>query len=146
MSKITETLNGQSIEYAVKPDGTIYMIPATAGAKVYFKNQKPELGEAYFSLFERAEENHARQYGDTTSAARGQVQNFVSFTIDGDKLTAVTYEVDQHTNNGEPFIVDQFWNSQRNEYGSCSRTDQQNNGNVPWRSDQEQRVHMVYVR
>ncbi|WP_338586756.1 S-layer homology domain-containing protein [Paenibacillus sp. Y5S-9] len=108
VSKITETLNGQSIEYAVKPDGTIYMIPATAGAKVYFKNQKPELGEAYFSLFERAEENHARQYGDTTSAARGQVQNFVSFTIDGDKLTAVTYEVDQHTNNGEPFIVDQF--------------------------------------
>ncbi|MGV2787431.1 hypothetical protein GNF98_17385, partial [Clostridium perfringens] len=29
-TKITETLNGQNIEYAVKPDGTIYMIPATA--------------------------------------------------------------------------------------------------------------------
>ncbi|NEU60259.1 S-layer homology domain-containing protein [Paenibacillus sp. ALJ109b] len=107
VSKITETFNGQSIEYAVKPDGTIYMIPATAGAKVYFKNQKNELGEAYFSLFERAEENHAKQYGDTTSAARGQVQNFVSLTIDGDKLSAITYEIDQNK-NAEPFIVDTF--------------------------------------
>ncbi|MEK6989895.1 S-layer homology domain-containing protein [Paenibacillus sp. FSL K6-1566] len=106
--KITETLNGESIEYAVKPDGTIYLIPATAGAKVYFKNQKPALGDAYFSLFERAEENHARKYGDTTSAARGQVQNFVSLTIDGGKLTAITYEIDQNRNNAEPFIVDQF--------------------------------------
>ncbi|PWW38631.1 MULTISPECIES: S-layer homology domain-containing protein [Paenibacillus] len=107
VAKITETFNGQSIDYAVKPDGTIYMIPATAGAKVYFKNVKPELGEAYFSLFERAEENHSRQYGDTTSAARGQVQNFVSMTIDGDKLSAVTYEIDQNK-NAEPFVVDTF--------------------------------------
>ncbi|CAH0120684.1 3',5'-cyclic adenosine monophosphate phosphodiesterase CpdA [Paenibacillus sp. CECT 9249] len=108
VAKITETLNGQSIEYAVKPDGTIYMIPATAGAKVYFKNQKPELGDAYFNLFERAEENHARKYGDTTSSVRGQVQNFVGITIDGGKLTAVTYEIDQNQNNAQPFIVDQF--------------------------------------
>lgn len=108
VAKITETLNGQSIEYAVKPDGTIYMIPATAGAKVYFKNQKPALGDAYFNLFERAEENHARKYGDTTSLARGQVQNFVGITIDGGKLTAVTYEIDQNQNNAQPFIVDQF--------------------------------------
>ncbi|MBX4150435.1 S-layer homology domain-containing protein [Paenibacillus lautus] len=107
-TKITETLNGQNIEYAVKPDGTIYMIPATAGAKVYFKNQKPELGDSYFNLFERAEENHARQYGNTTSLARGQVQNFVGFTIDGGKLTAVTYEIDQNQHNAQPFIVDQF--------------------------------------
>lgn len=108
VAKITETLNGQSIEYAVKPNGTIYMIPATAGAKVYFKNQKPALGDAYFNLFERAEENHARKYGDTTSLARGQVQNFVGITIDGGKLTAVTYEIDQNQNNAQPFIVDQF--------------------------------------
>lgn len=108
VTKITETLNGQSIEYAIKPDGTIYMIPATAGAKVYFKNQKPELGEAYFNLFERAEENHARKYGDSTRLARGHVQNFVGFTIDGGQLTAVTYEIDQNQNSGQPFIVDQF--------------------------------------
>ncbi|EGG38209.1 S-layer homology domain-containing protein [Paenibacillus sp. HGF5] len=108
VAKITETLNGQSIEYAVKPDGTIYMIPATAGAKVYFKNQKPELGDAYFNLFELAEENHARKYGDTTSLARGHVQNFVGITIDGGKLTAVTYEIDQNQYNAQPFIVDQF--------------------------------------
>ncbi len=106
--KITETLNGESIEYAVKPDGTIYLIPGTAGAKVYFKNQKPQLGDSYYNLFERAEENHARKYGDTTSQARGQVQNFVGITVDGNKLTAVTYEIDQNLNNAQPFIIDQF--------------------------------------
>ncbi|MGG4128446.1 S-layer homology domain-containing protein [Paenibacillus illinoisensis] len=107
-SKIEESFKGQSIEYTVNPDGTIYMIPGTAGAKVYFKNTKPELGEAYFSLFDRAEENHARVYGDTTSAARGQVQNFTSLTVDGGKLTAIVYEIDQHQNNADPFVIDTF--------------------------------------
>ncbi|WP_413033515.1 S-layer homology domain-containing protein [Paenibacillus xylanilyticus] len=107
-AQITESFNGESIEYNVNPDGTIYMIPGTAGAKVYFKNTKPELGEAYFSLFDRAEENHARVYGDTTSAARGQVQNFTSLTVDGGKLTAIVYEIDQNKNNAAPFIVDKF--------------------------------------
>ncbi|WP_246310925.1 S-layer homology domain-containing protein [Paenibacillus xylanilyticus] len=107
-AKITESLNGESIEYMVNPDGTIYMIPGTAGAKVYFKNTKPELGDAYFSLFERAEENHARKYGETTSTARGQVQNFTSLTVDGGKLTAVVYEIDQNRDNAVPFVVDQF--------------------------------------
>lgn len=108
VEKITETLNGQTIEYAVKPDGTIYMIPATAGEKVYFKNQDARLGDAYFNLFDKADENHARKYGDTTSTARGMVQNFVGVNIDGGKLTAVVYEIDQQVNAGKPFIVDQF--------------------------------------
>ncbi|OMF30054.1 hypothetical protein BK133_16935 [Paenibacillus sp. FSL H8-0548] len=108
VEKITESINGKTIEYAVKPDGTIYLIPATAGAKVYFKNTKTQLGDAYFNLFELAEENHARKYGDTTSLARGHVQNFVGVTIDGGKLTAVTYEIDKNINNGVPFIIDQF--------------------------------------
>lgn len=107
-SKITESFNGETIEYTVEPDGTIYLIPATAGAKVYFKNQKPALGEAYFSLFERAEENHAREEGDTTSTARGKVQNFVSFTVDGNKLSALTYEINQNSNNALPTIIDRF--------------------------------------
>ena len=110
--KIVETLNGQKIEYTVNPDGSIYLIPATAGPKVYYKNVKSELGEAYYNLFELAEENHAAKYGadpsDSKRPVRGQVQNFVGITIDGDKLTAVTYEIDQNINNAEPFIVDQF--------------------------------------
>ncbi|ASS66194.2 MULTISPECIES: stalk domain-containing protein [unclassified Paenibacillus] len=110
--KITETLNGQSVEYTVNPDGSIYLIPATAGPKVYYKNAKPQLGEAYYSLFERAEENHAAKYGpdpsDATRPKRSQVQNFVGITVDGDRLTAVTYEIDQNLNNAQPFIIDQF--------------------------------------
>lgn len=39
VSKITETFNGQSIEYAVKPDGTIYMIRYRRGQSIL---QKPE--------------------------------------------------------------------------------------------------------
>ena len=39
---------------------------------------------------------------------RSQVQNFTSYTIDGKKLTAITYEIDQNKDNAKPFIVDQF--------------------------------------
>lgn len=108
VEKITETLNGESIEYAVKPDGTIYLIPGTAGAKVYKKNTKAQLGDAYFNLFERSEENHSQKYADTPAGTKGQVQNFVGISVNGSKLTAVTYEIDQNINNAEPFIIDQF--------------------------------------
>jgi acid phosphatase type 7 len=110
--KITETKKGQTVEYTVNPDGAIYLIPATAGPKVYYKNQDPVLGEAYYNLFEVADENHAAIYGPDPSnnsrPVRGQIQNFVGITIDKDKLTAVTYEIDQNKNNAEPYIIDQF--------------------------------------
>ncbi|MHA7963211.1 S-layer homology domain-containing protein [Paenibacillus sp. CAU 1782] len=108
VEKITETLNGESIEYAVKPDGTIYLIPGTAGAKVYKKNTKTQLGDDYFNLFERSEENHSQKYADTPAGVTGQVQNFVGITVDGGKLTAVSYEIDQNLNDAKPFIIDQF--------------------------------------
>ncbi len=108
--KTTETLNGQTIEYTVKPDGTIYVIPATAGPKVYYKSKT--MPESYFELFERAEENHAAVYGadpeDASRPVRSAIQNFMSITIDGNKLTAVTYEIDQNKDGAQPFIVDQF--------------------------------------
>ncbi|CAM4179681.1 S-layer homology domain-containing protein [Saccharibacillus endophyticus] len=111
-SVIKETVGGQSVEYTVNPDGSIYLIPATAGAKVYYKNQKPALGDAYYNLFERAEENHAAKYGpdpsNNTRPVRGQVQNFVAITIDGGRLTATTYEIDQNIDNAEPFVIDRF--------------------------------------
>ncbi|MGZ9869992.1 fibronectin type III domain-containing protein [Priestia endophytica] len=110
--KITETKKGQTVEYTVNPDGAIYLIPATAGPKVYYKNQDPVLGEAYYNLFEVADENHAAIYGpdpsDNKRPVRGQIQNFVGITINKDKLTAVTYEIDQNKNNAEPYIIDQF--------------------------------------
>ncbi|WIV21320.1 S-layer homology domain-containing protein [Paenibacillus polygoni] len=110
--KITETLNGETIEYSVNPDGSIYMIPATAGPKVYYKNKSEELGDSYYRLFEKAEEHHAAIYGPDPDKndrpKRSQVQNFVGIKVDGDKLTAVTYEIDQNKNEAKPFIVDQF--------------------------------------
>ncbi|WP_422397613.1 metallophosphoesterase [Sporosarcina psychrophila] len=110
--KVIWTKKGQTVEYTVNPDGTIYLIPATAGPKVYYKNQAPELGSAYYNLFEVADENHAAIYGpdpnDNRRPVRGQIQNFVGITINKDKLTAITYEIDQSKNNAEPYIVDQF--------------------------------------
>lgn len=110
--KITETLNGETIEYSMNPDGSIYVIPATAGPKVYYKNKSEDLGDNYYNLFEKAEEHHAAIYGPDPDKndrpKRSQVQNFVGITIDGDKFTAVTYEIDQNKNTAKPFIVDQF--------------------------------------
>lgn len=110
--KVTEKWKGKTIEYTVNPEGSIYLIPATAGPKVYYKNRSEKLGESYYSLFERAEENHAAKYGpdpdDNRRPKRSQVQNFVGITIDGNKLTAITYEIDQNINNAKPFIVDEF--------------------------------------
>ena len=111
-SVIKESVGGQSVEYTVNPDGSIYLIPATAGAKVYYKNKKPALGDAYYNLFERAEENHAEKYGpdptNNTRPVRGQVQNFVAITIDGGRLTATTYEIDQNVGGAAPFVIDRF--------------------------------------
>ena len=110
--KITETKKGQTIEYTVNPNGSIYLIPATAGPKVYYKNQKPELGDAFYHLFEVADENHAASYGsdpsNNTRPVRGIIQNFVGITVTKDKLTAITYEIDQYKNNAQPYIIDQF--------------------------------------
>ncbi|MGG7178179.1 metallophosphoesterase [Clostridium paraputrificum] len=109
-SKITEIVNGQSVEYSVKPNGTIYVTPNTAGPKVYYKNK--EIDKSYYDLFDRADEHHAAIYGpdqsDASRPVRSQIQNFMGITINGDKLTATAYEIDQSKNNAEPYIVDNF--------------------------------------
>jgi hypothetical protein len=106
----SETLNGQPIEYAVKPQGTVYVIPATAGAKVYYKNADMPAG--YYDLFAVADENHAAPYGadpdDASRPVRGAIQNFMGITLDVNKLTAVTYEIDQNKDPETPYIVDRF--------------------------------------
>ena len=110
--KILVTKKGQTTEYAVNPDGTIYLIPATAGPKVYYKNQDALLGSAYYNLFEVADESHAAIYGPDPNKndrpVRGQIQNFIGITVSKNKLTAVSYEIDQNKNNAKPYIIDQF--------------------------------------
>lgn len=108
---ITEWVNGQQMTYSVNPDGTIYSIPATAGPKVYKKNTSPELGEAFYSKFVRAEENHALKYGldpsDPSRPVRGAIQNFSKVTIDKKKISVVVYEIDRMKGT-TPYIIDQF--------------------------------------
>ena len=105
-----ETLNGMPIEYAVKPQGTVYVIPATAGPKVYYKNAG--MPAEYYELFAVADENHAASYGadpdDASRPVRSAIQNFMGITIDGSKLTAVAWEIDQKKDPEAPYIVDQF--------------------------------------
>jgi 3',5'-cyclic AMP phosphodiesterase CpdA len=124
-SKITETFNGQSIEYMVKPDGTIYLIPGTAGGKVYYKNTKiSDPGNSsyvpgYYDLFDVADESHAAPYGpdpsDSSRPKRGQIQNFEGITIDGGRLSVISYEIDQNKNGAQPYIIDKFGITKMNE-------------------------------
>jgi hypothetical protein len=124
--KIKESFNGQTVEYTVNPDGTIYLIPATAGAKVYYKNMKPALGDAYYNLFEVANENTAAKYGpdpsDITRPKRGQVQTFVGITVDAGKLTAVSYEIDQNINDAKPYVLEEFGIVKADENGGVTPT------------------------
>ena len=107
---VTETVNGQKTQYQVNPDGTIYLIPNTAGPKVYYKN--PKMPSSYYDLFDRAEENHSAIYGadpnDSGRPVRSQIQNFESISIDKDKLSVISYEIDQNKNNAQPYVIDTF--------------------------------------
>ncbi|MBC7764848.1 MAG: metallophosphoesterase family protein, partial [Hyphomonadaceae bacterium] len=109
-TKITELLNGRNVEYTVNPDGSIFVTPNTAGPKVYYRNKT--IAPSYYDLFELADEHHAAAYGaepsDPSRPVRGQIQNFMGITVDGDKLTAITYEIDQSKDNAQPYIIDQF--------------------------------------
>ncbi len=102
-------LDGQKISYDVNPEGTVYMIPATAGPKVYYKN--PKMDEAFYALFAKADENSAAVYGpdpsDPKRPARSNIQTFVKFSVDGNKLSAVVYEIDRKK-GGDPYVIDTF--------------------------------------
>ena len=114
---ITEKFNGKEIKYQVNPNGTIYLIPGTAGPKVYYKNLETSLiSTNYYGLFDVADESHAAIYGpdptDSTRPVRGQIQNFESITINGDKLSVISYEIDQNKKDvkgiAQPYIIDTF--------------------------------------
>jgi hypothetical protein len=99
---VTEEWNGLDVEYDVNPVGTTWFIPNTAGWKSYNLNGRltdgSEEAATYLGLFDRAEQQH-----ETTLGV--DVQNFMSINIEGNKLTAVTYEI---ANYGEPYVIDHF--------------------------------------
>ncbi|OHE62714.1 MAG: hypothetical protein A2Z99_20765 [Treponema sp. GWB1_62_6] len=106
----TETVAGTRFELLQNPKGPVYVIPATAGPKTYYRNKK--IDPSFFKLFAVADENHAARHGpdkaDPSRPLRGAVQNFMGVTIDGKTLTATVYEIDATLNGGKPFIVDRF--------------------------------------
>jgi len=127
---ITEKFNGKEIKYQVNPNGTIYLIPGTAGPKVYYKNPKISLLPSnYYGLFDVADENHAAIYGadptDATRPVRSQIQNFESITVDDDKLSVISYEIDQNIKDAKgvakPYIIDTFGILKTKEKAKCKR-------------------------
>lgn len=92
-TKYTEIVNGKRIEYNVDPDGTIFLLPNTAGAKHYAQKQTArgfDL-EAYLQLFDR------------TGAQA--TENFVGVSVTDDQLTVDMYDI---RNQSSPRIFESF--------------------------------------
>ncbi len=106
----TEILNGKEADYMVDPGAPVYLIPGAAGRKVYYRNKNAPPG--YYDLFDSAEETraavHGSDSGSSKNPAQGLVQNFTVITINGSRLTAVSYEIDQTRGDARPYIIDQF--------------------------------------
>lgn len=80
-TKITEIRNGKRIEYAVDPEGTIYFLPNTAGAKHYTQATNPQGVdlEPYLRLFDRTGEQGG--------------ENFTAIDVTADRLTVNVYDI-----------------------------------------------------
>ena len=94
-----ENYCGDSIDYIVNPEGTIYITPGTAGVKYYYQNSS--LSQDYLNLFDYA---NGPIKGGTTSF---KLETFIGFRIDGNKLTGIAYQADKG-NLQDAHIVDQF--------------------------------------
>ena len=89
---ITETVNGETVTYAVNPEGTVYTLPSTAGTKRYGVNEdamKPILDVADKAL-------STRDWGGC----------FCTTEIDGGKLIYKAYVVDDETQEIE--LIDTY--------------------------------------
>ena len=80
----TEIKNGNRIEYAMNPDGTIYLVMNTAGAKHYEQSTDVE-GldmDKYLELFDRSEQNDNAQHfaGITVTDTRLEVNIYQMIT------------------------------------------------------------------
>ncbi|WP_129783356.1 DUF2341 domain-containing protein [Promicromonospora panici] len=92
-TKITEIRNGKRVEYALDPEGTIYFLPNTAGAKHYAQaKESADLDlEAYLRLFDRTGE----QAGE----------NFTAVDVTADRLTVNVYDIRER---GVPRLFEGF--------------------------------------
>lgn len=92
----TEVVNGKRYEYALNPDGSIYYMPNTAGAKHY--NQQGEtaefLIETFLQLFERL-----------GTPRHGRVQTFTGINVTDDRLTVEVYHI---SGSGQPVLAEGF--------------------------------------
>lgn len=99
-SIMAENFNGRQVNYITDPKGVIYLTPGTAGTKHYYQNAG--LSQSYLNLFDVADGPYK---GDPDI---NNQETFMSVTIDGNKLTAIAYQISKTINNGTPYIIDQF--------------------------------------
>jgi predicted phosphodiesterase len=92
-TKITEVRNGKRVEYAVDPEGTIYFLPNTAGAKHYRQATSPQGVdlEPYLRLFDRTGEQ--------------ATENFTAVDVTAGRLTVNVYDV---RDRGVPRLFEGF--------------------------------------
>src|SRR5690606_31689413 len=91
---ITEIVSGKRTEYTVDPEGTIYFLPNTAGAKHYSQATSVNDGidlEAYLQLFDRTGEQ--------------STENFVAVEVTEGRLTVDVYDI---RDKGQPRLFESF--------------------------------------
>lgn len=93
-SQFTEIRNGKRIDYQMNPDGTVYLLMNTAGAKHYQQNENPDGVDMdkYLALFDRSDQENTSQY-------------FAGITVTETGLTAMIYQI---RSNGEALAVEGF--------------------------------------
>ena len=97
---VTEDFEGTPVSYLSSPKGTVYVTPGTAGTKHYYQNAR--LSQSYLRLFDVAGGPYK---GDPDWNNK---ETFMTFTVDGSKLTATAYQVSKTVNNGAPYVIDRF--------------------------------------
>lgn len=91
---ITEIVGGKRTEYTVDPEGTIYFLPNTSGAKHYRQATSTSADidlEAYLQLFDRTGEQ--------------ATENFVAVNVSDGRLTVDVYDI---RDQGQPRLFESF--------------------------------------
>ncbi|WP_210649044.1 metallophosphoesterase [Nocardioides sp. SYSU D00065] len=96
---ITEVRGGVHVDYKVDPDGTVFVLPGTAGTKHYPQLTDPAGAfdlESYFGLFERL--GGGLRWGNAG-------ESFVEVQVTDERLTVNRYEI---VGRGEPTFAEGF--------------------------------------
>ncbi len=103
--------NDTLIKHMENPQGVVYMIPNTAGPKVYYQNKAIlEIDAAFYDKFVYAQENSAAKYATQADAGRPPrsiIQNFVELHVSPERISAVVYEIDRNQ-GAAPYVLDSF--------------------------------------